>query len=187
MSQWPCVYFSTGVQCTRCFIGCFRGLLVVFQPLQPPLLNLPLTQPDHTCMCKYVNILMCHACIYIFTFVLTFIFTFICIFAFIFVNKYIISTSKQGCIYVIVYSSNLLNYWLIFKIFIYPFIFIDLSLSLFLQGSTACKVHVADIQDGSQPASTPGPGHDHGVDEAGHQEGKHRLVNRGRRTWCPKR
>ena len=39
-------------------------------------------------------------------------------------------------------------------------------------GAATSKIHVADIQDGRQPAATPGPGHDNWVDEAGHQEGK---------------
>ena len=40
------------------------------------------------------------------------------------------------------------------------------------QVSTASKVHVPDIQDGCQPATTPGPGHDNWVDEARHEKGE---------------
>jgi len=38
--------------------------------------------------------------------------------------------------------------------------------------STAGKIHVANVQDGRQPATTPGPGHNNWVDEAGHQKGE---------------
>ena len=38
--------------------------------------------------------------------------------------------------------------------------------------STAGKIHVANVQDGRQPATTPGPGHNNWVDEARHQKGE---------------
>ena len=35
----------------------------------------------------------------------------------------------------------------------------------------ACKVHVANIEEGGKPASAPSPCNNHRVDEAGHDKG----------------
>ena len=43
---------------------------------------------------------------------------------------------------------------------------------LHVQVAGARKVHVAHIQDGGQPATSPGPGHNHRVDEGRHEEGE---------------
>ena len=40
---------------------------------------------------------------------------------------------------------------------------------------SACKIHVAHVQHAGNPTSTPSPGHDHGVNEAGHEKGEDRV------------
>mmetsp|Transcript_4715 Transcript_4715/g.10677 ORF Transcript_4715/g.10677 Transcript_4715/m.10677 type:complete len:552 (+) Transcript_4715:478-2133(+) len=41
--------------------------------------------------------------------------------------------------------------------------------------AAAREVHVAHAEERGQPAVAPGPGHDHGVDEGGHEEGEGRV------------
>lgn len=47
---------------------------------------------------------------------------------------------------------------------------------LCLWESTASKVHVADIEKGGNPTSTPGPSHDDRVNPACHDEGKDSIA-----------